>query len=65
MTCTCTCTQYNSSVIHTCTDREFQCPNRDIGSHGCIPIDWVCDGDDDCGDFSDEAGCGRCACMIM
>lgn len=34
-----------------CTASEFKCLND--GS--CISRDWLCDGDDDCGDLSDEA----------
>ena len=40
------------SIAVGCTDIEFTCPNEQ-----CIPIRWVCDDDNDCGDFSDEANC--------
>ena len=33
---------------------EFECM-----SGGCIPHSWVCDGDKDCRDASDEANCVR------
>jgi len=32
---------------------EFQCPASGL----CMPTAYVCDGDDDCGDGSDEADC--------
>jgi len=31
---------------------EFECANKH-----CVPYDYYCDGDDDCRDGSDEAGC--------
>lgn len=35
-------------------ENEFVC-----GDYHCIPIHYVCDGDDDCRDKSDEKGCGE------
>lgn len=37
--------------------REFSCVNP-VGDLECIPATHVCDGHDDCGDGSDEVGCG-------
>ena len=33
---------------------KFQCADQN-----CIPASWRCDGDTDCDDASDEAGCGK------
>jgi len=38
---------------HRCGKNEFKCPNRSR----CIPQRYVCDGDNDCEDNSDEANC--------
>lgn len=40
-----------------CAPHEFQCSNRT-----CLAAVFVCDGDDDCGDGSDERGCADPAC---
>ena len=37
-----------------CPEGRFKCANLDR----CIPERWVCDGDNDCGDLSDEQNCG-------
>ncbi|CAM1301835.1 SORL1 (predicted), partial [Pycnogonum litorale] len=41
----------------TCSPGQKQCDN-DL----CIPSKWWCDGDNDCGDFSDEAHCRTITC---
>ena len=43
---------YFFTYLVPCTNTEFQCSNRK-----CIRKDWKCDGEDDCGDFSDEEDC--------
>ncbi|XP_023813795.2 uncharacterized protein LOC101157458 isoform X4 [Oryzias latipes] len=42
---------------HQCHSMEFHC-----GSGECIHGSWKCDGDADCLDGSDEAGCTRSTC---
>lgn len=37
-----------------CDEFSFQCQNG-----VCISLVWKCDGMDDCGDYSDEASCGK------
>jgi len=37
----------------SCGPDEFQCANGN-----CMPAGFICDGDNDCGDMSDEQGCG-------
>lgn len=41
---------------NTCDENAFMCHNK-----VCIPKQFVCDHDDDCGDGSDESlQCGKC-----
>lgn len=45
----------------TCAADTFSC----LGSHACVPQHWLCDGERDCPNGSDElstAGCGMFAC---
>jgi len=40
-------------VSRKCTEQEFEC----VHSSGCVPLMKICDGEDNCGDGSDEWGC--------
>jgi len=53
---------YLETKIHACPEGEFRCGNAGDGNGPggrCILDRFRCDGDNDCGDFSDEEGCSR------
>eukprot|EP00397_Hematodinium_sp_SG-2012_P020053 GEMP01020638.1.p1 GENE.GEMP01020638.1~~GEMP01020638.1.p1 ORF type:complete len:593 (+),score=117.03 GEMP01020638.1:439-2217(+) len=51
----CTVSKEDITIKHCdCSDAAFKCASFDW----CIEKDFQCDGEDDCGDGSDEMGCG-------
>ena len=55
--CVCVCLACWCLAEITCPPDTFQCAS----SLRCIPESWICDGDNDCGDMSDEQNC-QCTC---
>jgi len=51
---------FTDSVYFVCLECGFVCTNGN-----CIPEEWVCDGWNDCGDDSDEQGCGQLTTTII
>ena len=47
--------------VESCGVDQFAC----VDTGGCIPIGWQCDGQDDCGDQSDEENCGRSTLFVL
>lgn len=45
----------------SCGRNHFTCAVSAFGECTCIPAQWQCDGDNDCGDHSDEDGCSEFA----
>ena len=47
-------------IIKGCTKDDFKCDNGE-----CVPSEWICDGECDCSDESDETDCGGKRLIIM
>ncbi|XP_032221271.1 low-density lipoprotein receptor-related protein 8 isoform X1 [Nematostella vectensis] len=46
-------------------ERQFVCKNNEftcVNTQKCIAATWKCDGEDDCGDNSDEINCPKATC---
>uniref|UniRef100_UPI004038E811 SCO-spondin-like n=1 Tax=Callospermophilus lateralis TaxID=76772 RepID=UPI004038E811 len=65
--CTCRESQWHcggdsapcEELVPDCAEGESPCQ----GSGHCIPHEWLCDNQDDCGDGSDEEGCATPGCV--
>ncbi|XP_027007977.2 low-density lipoprotein receptor-related protein 4 isoform X2 [Tachysurus fulvidraco] len=49
----------------SCGKNHFTCAVSVFGECTCIPAQWQCDGDNDCGDHSDEDGCMLPTCSPL
>ena len=46
------------SASNTCPDKWFEC-----GNGQCIPVEWQCDGEQQCRNSKDEQNCGMFDCF--
>lgn len=53
------CAGVQGSTECSCGKNHFTCAVSAFGECSCIPAQWQCDGDNDCGDHSDEDGCSE------
>lgn len=53
------CPGIASSLECACGRSHFTCAVSALGECTSIPAQWQCDGDNDCGDHSDEDGCSK------
>ncbi|KAM6201811.1 SCO-spondin-like [Rhynchocyon petersi] len=53
------CQDSHCELVPGCAEGETPCQ----GSGHCVPLEWLCDNQDDCGDGSDEEGCATPGCV--
>uniref|UniRef100_A0AAX7SHF4 Low-density lipoprotein receptor-related protein 4 n=1 Tax=Astatotilapia calliptera TaxID=8154 RepID=A0AAX7SHF4_ASTCA len=56
---------FQGSTECSCGRNHFTCAVSAFGECTCIPAQWQCDGDNDCGDHSDEDGCMLPTCSPL
>lgn len=61
----CVCAGVQGSAECSCGRNHFTCAVSAFGECTCIPAQWQCDGDNDCGDHSDEDGCSEFAILVF